>query len=697
MTRQTGVAVSNNFIGGLLTEAPFLGFPPNGCTETLNCEHTLTGSVNRRLGFDYEINHSTKTIDRSDKAINTYLWKDVSGDGNLSLLVLQVGDTLYFYDASSTDPLSSRALSDTVDISGFQTDDAPDVSTRECQFTSGNGKMYVVHPYCEAFSISFDANTKTFDTEEIKIYVRDFERLEDNLDIDERPTTSYSGMNVDHHYNLLNQGWTNANLQDWDTAETTMPSNADVMSYFKNTDEEFDTDEIDKQTPFIGNTPAANGHYILNVFDKNRSAASGLVVPSDTTNFQRSSCIAFYAGRLFYSGVNYEGLSSSIFFSQIIEDPSQVGLCYQKNDPTSDNTFDLLPSDGGVIVIQESGTILKILSIPGALIVFASNGVWSISGSTGLGFTANDYTVSKISSISALTSTSFVDVDGTPLWWNLEGIYRLSVNQTGGYVVESITNKTIKTFFQSIPPSEKRNARGYYNPVSNVVQWLYRSTESSELDEFYNFDRVLNLNTLSGSFYIWTIPETTYNVHGIIVLENRGGDVSLVDVTDNDEVVVTDNDSEDVQVWLIANSVVVPNFKYVISVDDEDFTFAETRSNSYTDWHEDAEDIEYDSTFTTGYAAEGKGLINFQNNYVVFYSGADSKYLMRGIWNFGNSGNSGQWTTTQIVDANDLNVVGRRLKVRGQGKVLQIQIKSLTGEPFDIKGWSAFVTSNASV
>lgn len=695
MSRQTGVSVSNNFIGGLLTEAPFLGFPPNGCTETLNCEHSLVGSVNRRLGFDYEINHSTKTIDRSNKAINTYLWKDVAGDGNTSLLVLQVGPTLYFYDGSSTSPLSSRAIADTVDISAFQTTDSPDVDTQECQFTSGNGKLFVVHPYTEAFSVSFDPETETFTTSEIKLFIRDFERLEDNIDVDERPLTSYSGMDVEHHYNLLNQGWTNTNLQAWDTARTDMPSNADVMSYFKNTDEEFDTDEIDKQTPYIGNTPSSNGHFILNVFDKNRSGASDLVIPNDTTNYQRSSNIAFYTGRLFYAGVNFEGLSSSIFFSQIIEDDSQLGFCYQTNDPTSDKEFDLLPSDGGVINIQEAGTILKLIAVPGALIVFASNGVWSISGSTGLGFTANDYSVAKLSSIPALTSTSFVDVDGAPIWWNLEGIYGLAASQAG-FQVNSLTNTTIKTFYQSIPPSEKRNARGYYNPVTNVVQWLYRSTESGELDEFYNFDRVLNLNTLSKAFYIWTIPDTDYNIHGILVLENRGGQVSLEDVTDTLGVTVTDNASEDVQAWTIANSIVVPSFKYILS-NGTDFTFAEVRSTSYKDWHEDAEDVDYTSTFTTGYAAQGKGLTNFQNNYVVFYSAEDSLYKMRGIWNFGNSGNSGQWSTSQTINADDLNVVGRRLKIRGQGKVLQIQISSLSGEPFDIKGWSAFVTANSSV
>lgn len=694
MPRQTGISVSNNFIGGLITEAPFLGFPPNGCTETLNCEHTLVGSINRRLGFDYEINHSTKTIDRSDKAIVSYLWRDVSGDGELSLLVLQVGDTLYFYDASTTRPLSSKALSDTVDISSFQTSGSPAVDTQECQFASGNGKLLVVHPYTEAFYVSYDSNMQTFTSTEVKLYIRDFERIEDNLDIDERPTTSYSGMSVEHHYNLLNQGWTNANLQDWDSDQTTMPSNADVMSYFKNTDNEFDTDTIEKETPFIGNTPAANGHYVLNVFDKDRSSASGLIIPNETSTFQRASTVAFFTGRVFYAGINTEDLSSNVYFSQIIEDDSQYGSCHQINDPTSDKLFDELPSDGGVIPIQEAGTILKLVTVPGALIAFSSNGVWSIAGSTGLGFTANDYSVTKLSSIPTLTSTSFVDVDGLPIWWNLEGIYRLGASQNG-FTIESITNKTIKTFYQSIPPSEKRSARGYYNPVTNVVQWLYKSTESASLDEYYNFDRILNLNILSGSFYVWTIPDTDYKIHAVFTLENRGGAVSLEDVLDNNEDNVTDNNIDNVQVWAIGDGIVVPSFKYVLS-NDTDFTFAETRSTEYIDWAEDGEDLNYTSTFTTGYAAQGEGLTNFQNNYVVFYSAEDSQYFVRGIWNFGNSGNSGQWSTTQIVNANDLNVVGRRLKIRGQGKVLQIQIKSMEGEPFDIKGWSAFVTSNTS-
>jgi len=52
-----------------------------------------------------------------------------------------------------------------------------------------------------------------------------------------------------------------------------------------------------------------------------------------------------------------------------------VGNCYQVNDPTSDQLFDLLPTDGGVIVIQGCGSIYKLFPLQNALLVFAANGV----------------------------------------------------------------------------------------------------------------------------------------------------------------------------------------------------------------------------------------------------------------------------------------------------------------------------------
>src|SRR5690349_19732939 len=98
MARQAAVSVENNFSRGLITEASGLNFPENACTETYNCEFNLDGSVNRRLGFDFEANYETKTINRTNSVVRPYLWKNVAGNGDVTLLVVQVGLTIYFYE-----------------------------------------------------------------------------------------------------------------------------------------------------------------------------------------------------------------------------------------------------------------------------------------------------------------------------------------------------------------------------------------------------------------------------------------------------------------------------------------------------------------------------------------------------------------------------------------------------------------------
>lgn len=696
MARQVGFSVENNFSKGLITEASGLTFPENACTATYDCIHELTGNVRRRKGFEFEINHSVKEIDRTEGVVVSYLWRDVAGDGTLSLVVLQVKNSLYFYEANTTDPLSGHAVSAFVDLTDFSPSGAPDPDTQECQFTSGGGKLFVSHPYLESFSVAYNPNDQTVTATQIDIEIRDFEGIVDNLEVSERPTTGLGGLTIPHYYNLLNQGWNVDNLTSWDAARTDMPSNSDVMWTFKNSSDVFDTATV--PNVIQGNSPAPKGHFVLNLFDQDRQTPTGLSISNQTTGYQRASTIAFFAGRLFYSGINYVGYNSKIFFSQIIERDEQFGKAYQANDPTAETLFDLLPTDGGVIVIQEAGTIIKMISVPGGLVVFASNGIWLISGSTGIGFSATDYTVTKISSITSLTHTSFVDLAGAPVWWNLEGIYRLD-SQGQGFQVTPLTENTIKTFYRDIPPSEKRNVRGFFNPIAGIIQWLYRSTESGDLEEYYNFDRVLSMNINTGGFYLWTIPEHDIKIHGLVVLENRGGSVSLEDVTDNLGNVLTDISLDPMQIWTIGNSIVTPSFKYIISYDDsgDQFTFAEVRNENYVDWELYGEESDYTSYFVTGYRVRGDAIRDFQTNYVNTYSDNNSKYYLQGIYDYTNTGNSGRWSNPQIIDTQDdtdADYVSKRRKIRGHGKALQIKVSSISGEPFNVVGWSTMVSAN---
>src|SRR5256885_7739655 len=101
MPNQAAVSIENNFIGGLKTEFTGLNFPENACTDTENCVFSLIGDVERRIGMDFETNHQFLTVDRTGKAMSSYVWNNAGGNGNNKVLVEQIGSILYFYKFSS--------------------------------------------------------------------------------------------------------------------------------------------------------------------------------------------------------------------------------------------------------------------------------------------------------------------------------------------------------------------------------------------------------------------------------------------------------------------------------------------------------------------------------------------------------------------------------------------------------------------
>jgi hypothetical protein len=709
MSRRAQVSIDNNFKGALITEATGLNFPENACTETFNCIHDEKGRTRRRLGFDYELDYDTNTVNREGKVITGYTWNNVNGDGAVSLRVTQIGSTLYFYNITDSGALSDKLLATTVDLTTYKAGTDVDPGLNECQFASGQGFLLVVHPQLEPFYCSYDAETEVITPTEITINIRDFKGVDDGYTVTERKTESLGTVSAAHKYNLFNQGWyfnSNAALTAWDSARTDLPSNSDVWWFFKNSSDEFDATTV--ANVFTGNAPAPKGHYILDVHNQDRTTASGVAsVTTVTTGTARVSTVAFMGGRAFYSGLNSAGYSSKIFFSQLIQSPTQFGNCYQDNDPTSEELSDLLPSDGGEITIFGIESVVAMVPMVNVLLIFATNGIWGITGSDGLGFRANDYTVTKISSVYAVNAASFADVNGLPFWWNLDGIYRILPGDQGGFSVESITDNTIKSYFDDIPISSRLNARGIYNPIDKTARWIFRSTAAASIEENYEYDSVLSYSFLTEGFYPWTIETGTVAVHDIFVIKGEGGTQSVESVTMSDGAeILSDLFGDPVTIFALSRSLITPKFKYLVSAGEPDvaaFTFAETISTTYKDWYTvDSAGQDYDSTFTVGYKLHSDTQRYFQANYVFVFleQETDASCFMRGLWEFTNSADSNRWSQPQQIYNSALTnraVNFRRLKVRGKGRALQLKFYSETGKPFTIIGWSIWETQNAGL
>lgn len=696
MARSVASAVENNFVKGLITEATGLQYPENSLVEVNNCVIDRLGAIERRLGIDLERTYDTITVDKSGSAIVTYQWRNVTGDGTKAFLVVQIGPTLHFYNIAQDIPsVSSGHATSTIDLTPLQMAGTPEIRLAECQFADGLSKLFVVHPSLKNFYVTYDGGTETFSATPYTLKIRDFQGLTEATAVDNRPAT----LSDTHKYNLLNQGWDTAKITAWNSSQSNYPSNADVWWIFKNATDVFDpTTQADNSR---GNTPAPGGHFILDLYADDRATVSGIPgIPSNPAT-SATSAVAFFAGRVWYSGIHSTGFTSKLYFSQIIVNDDQIGKCYQAADPTSETLFDFLPDDGGVITIPSAGAIYKMVPVGNSLFVFTFNGVFQITGSTGLGFTATDYVVAAMpGSVRTNSASSFVVVNGLPIWWNPDGIYAITQAQGGGFGVQSLTNSTIQTFYDNIPNVGKTSVRGVYNPISRVVSWLYHTGAPGSIDEQYEFDALLHLDTVTGAFYGWTFTPGVV-IHSLTCLDSLGGITSEdIIVDDNGDTVVTE-DGAIVTGYSLTNISFGPRLKLYVSFSDSGtkMTFADVSDATYTDWvSRPTASAPFESYFITGYKIHAQANKNFQSNYVTIYNENLGVAYFQGIWDYGSDRNSGKYTVKQIANFSklDRDTNFRRLKIRGSGKSLQYKITSLPGQSFRIVGWATWETGNAA-
>lgn len=804
--------VQNNFKEGLKTEFTGLNFPDNAATDTQNCVFSYIGDTSRRGGLNYETNNVLQAINQTSVARSSFRWLNAGGDGATQILVQQIGNNLYFFQSSSATiakPLSTTKLSSTLNLLTFLVaGSSADPSVSECQYTSGNGYLFVFHPNCEPFYCTYISGVIT--PTAITLQQRDIIGIiEPGVPDKQRPTT----LTNEHRYNLFNQGWTQgtswsgvgqfnggipatgslmtvsinsqvnttavspgseiqmvlnpvsqvgpnngnntgtltitgsvtayntttvtfsitsqtssvgtltftglwsggnffagpANVQmslvnvgfinTWFSALANYPANSDIWWLYKNT-----SDVFSPSTTF-GNvqqtiTPAPKGTFVMGVFNQQRANISNISGLTPVVTLARPSTGTFYQGRVWYSGINasqlaqgdapYTTWTENIYFSQIIESPSNFGRCYQANDPTSQNLNSLLSSDGGVIQIQGCGAIYKLFPLRFGLLVFAANGVWFISGSSGVGFTADDFAITKISSIETISGTSFLEMQGYPMFWNQEGIYQVIPSAQPGSAhspdiqldVKNLTIGTILSYYNSIPTISKTYARGDYDMLNYIVQWCFRSTDESGISNRYSYDTILSYNVLTQAFYPYTLPTTSQSViSDIKYIINPGG-------SNNPD----------------------PVLKYMTQVGVSNITFSEENDfTNYVDFiSENGTGYNFNSYFIAGYNLPGQALRKIQIPYIYVFTRNPGlhQYTIQAIWDFAGSAVlgstdmlSGKWSSRQIVTVNqtDFTMTYRKVRLRGRGMAVQIRIQSIQGQPFDIMGWSVLDQVNQAV
>ena len=235
--------------------------------------------------------------------------------------------------------------------------------------------------------------------------------------------------------------------------------------------------------------------------------------------------VAFHAGRVFYGGMINTEFNDYIMFSQVADGEEKYGKCYQEADPTDENFNSLTPADGGYIVIPGMGGVLNLVTVRNSLIVLSTNGIWEISGSRGGFFTADEYTVRKITETPAVGADAFVAVEDSLLFGSPDGLYIIAPNQyTGILESQSISERTIQTLWNDIPEAEQKRMQFKYDSSIKRVYMMYGPNGTS-----FAIDTMLIFDVKAGAFFKYTFDTPTNNV--LLTGESIGN----ADTTSNNE------------------------------------------------------------------------------------------------------------------------------------------------------------------
>ena len=265
---------------------------------------------------------------------------------------------------------------------------------------------------------------------------------------------------------------------------------------------------------------------------------------AEITN-SRPSAVAWYAGRVFYAGVNSSRWQDTIFFSRVVTQPRQYGWCYQAADPTHPQLNALEADDGGTIQIPNMGRVIHMEPMDASLIVFTTSGVWEVLGANY--FSATDIRVRQITSAEAISNIGITSIDQGLVYTSHRGVYLLSrQGETGLVGAQSLTEATIQTYWNELSYNQQRKAQLSYDESKQRVYILHDAEH--DLNEF-RYNRCLVLDLRIGSFFKYTFsgePDCficamhstsqssqpdEFQKMKFFILENSGGKLRVADMS----------------------------------------------------------------------------------------------------------------------------------------------------------------------
>lgn len=780
MTRQAAIKAYANFSAGLVTEANLLSYPENAASVLVNLDLNEDGSVSRRAGIKYD-SGDTFAIPTgrliNDTATNVYKWSSVNGDPNLNIAVVQIGDILHFYYIKDTVIVDSTPAADPITLAAPSRDSSSTQDLRfssDIQGTSGGGRFYVAGKYIDPFVLVFSEPATQYDKGTINqttliLKIRDFEIWKEgeyvagySLAGEKRQDqqTAY------HAYNLFNQGWpcdhdasevliAQVSAKQESSMATNGPNSAvnleypdqytyDEMGFFPTTADSYNAyqngggDTVTKQVAFqphlmendyLGNTPAPRGRFIKEAFYNRRSAIGyadepipiELVGLFDQTEIKkaltRPETIEFYAGRVWYAGLQGDQYTNNLYYSQVIgDDVTKASKCYQDADPTNEVINELVATDGGVFNLEEVGKIYRLYPIGPSLAIIAENGVWVISGDGEFSsFTATSFSVRKVTSRGAINAKSIVFANDSIYYWGKSAIYRVVLGPQGALQVEDISSRPIKSKFQMSVDKVKDGVFSVFDEGANKILWCYSSNPEGSYTTRGRkaFNKVLYFDATLESFGEYTLKTTPNSLpcsaisFASVSILNQGEEVtdSGVTVTDGGVPVTVSSNS----FVSDASTVKVLTLDMLLGTNGH-WRFSEfTDIEDYEDWGVDSpaelqsgfdslEDILNKSKQApmlvchmkrteTGFEQSGQELVPLNPSSCTISYAWDWGDVFKNPFEAYKLLKNYTPTGTEDTFEYDRDVITTRHRIRGRGTSLGLKASSSPGKDMKLLGW----------
>lgn len=763
MTKQVQRSEIQGFSKGLITDLNPLNSQLDTTVSESNFELLKDGTRSRRLGLDAEAGYTLFDTGQNFtslqlSAVGSFLWKGVGGEPSTEFFVSQLGNVLRFFEIES-------GVQGQTQLRGTLT--LPVANNANLSFASIQGFLGIVTGTPNVLLVEFNPATQLFKLSSYRIRIRDFFGIEETLNTRFENDKLYKGpLNWQHYYNLYNQGWAIPRKPWWpvngaltdsvylgsnSNPAARSPSNSDkvwtgmtqkpISDTSRESYEAFDYRQFEAVTG--ADSYVSRGFFIIDAFNRGSSRyeqwvnhrnkypqtggiIGGMNPPNDTTTGGPTS-IAAHSGRLFYSGCrggvitgdkrspNY---SNYVFFTQLVRSQQDFEKCYQEGDPTSRESNDLVDTDGGFITISDAINIHTMYSIADKLFLIAENGVWTVSGGSGYGFSATNYLVERVSNYGGIPGKSFVESNGVGFFWGYDGIYTITKSQLGDWTVDNITKKGIDKFYKAIDARAMTTSQGFEDKARNQVRWVY--TEGELFGDGQTKELILDLNFQA--FVPFSISRHPTNA-AYLVTGVQVGDMSIRylqgEVYAAEDEVIVQNDEVDASEILSVSQD--SNVKYLAVFNTGGslkLAFTEYRNIEFEDWEFTGSPVDAPAHMETNAFTGGDFAIKKQVPYLTMAFAETEKTLLgdfllqpsscigQFMWDFSHMARSNKWTRemqlyrkskwyygdTDVDNGFSLNIV--KTKVRGIGKSFSLRVRTEPLNDCHIYGWNISLTSN---